>query len=389
MENSLLSVIIPVYNVEKYLEQCINSVISQTYSNIEVILINDGSTDASGKICDYYAKIDKRVKVFHQDNQGVVKARNVGIRNSNGEYITFVDADDWIDEDMYEQMLKRGCGYDLISSGGTVEYPNVEQGTCRYDKFPDGNYSSNQELQFIWENLIYFNNSNEWSWSFTSIWNKIFKKRLIEPIYMKQNENIKIGEDMVFLYKSVLACKSICVMHKSFYHYRMRETSAVHSVNKYYLCNINWLYIELEKEFNKHIYRDVLIYQLEKLVRELIDRALNYYMGFRSASRKIIHKLTDIEDIKGKKVVIYGAGRVGKDYYLQLKQVDCEIVLWVDKNYQNCNEEIAVSDVTEIRSVDYDYIIIAVKRKELADSIKNQLNELDVLDTKILWEKPY
>lgn len=389
MKNSLLSVIIPVYNMEKYLEQCIKSVISQTYSNIEVILINDGSTDASGEICNYYANLDERVKVFHQENQGVVKARNLGIRHSNGEYITFVDADDWIDEDMYEQMLKKGRGFDLISSGMIFEFPNVEQGSVCYDKLPEGDYLSNQEMQFIWENMIYLKNSNERSWSFTSLCNKIFKKKLIESIYIKQNENLKIGEDMVFLFEFILDCKNICIMHKSFYHYRIREKSTVHSVNKYYLCNINWLYIELEKEFNKHIYKDVLIYQLEKLVKELVDKGLNYHMGFGINSKKIIYKLPFTKLLRKKKVILYGAGCVGKDYYTQLKQVDCEIVLWVDKNYQNCNEEMAVSDVTEIRSVDYDYIIIAVKRKELADSIKNQLNELDVLDTKILWEKPY
>ena len=100
----LISVIVPVYNTEKYLDRCIQSILSQTYSNIEILLIDDGSTDSSGAICDKYAEQDSRVRVFHKANGGVSSARNMGLDKAKGTWFTFVDSDDWIDMDMYEQM---------------------------------------------------------------------------------------------------------------------------------------------------------------------------------------------------------------------------------------------------------------------------------------------
>lgn len=106
MENPLITVIIPVYNVEKYLQRCLDSVIAQTYQNLEIICIDDGSTDCSGEICEQYAIKDERVKVFHQENQGVSAARNKGLDMASGEYIAFVDSDDYILKDMYAKMMR-------------------------------------------------------------------------------------------------------------------------------------------------------------------------------------------------------------------------------------------------------------------------------------------
>ncbi len=132
-DNVLVSVIVPVYNVEKYLEECVNSLTSQTYSNLEILLIDDGSTDGSGNICDSLAKEDARIRVFHLQNGGVSNARNFGIENAKGEYLSFVDSDDWVDLDMYEKMVQKiqlkSCeevdavfcmfAYEHFSGGGT------------------------------------------------------------------------------------------------------------------------------------------------------------------------------------------------------------------------------------------------------------------------------
>src|SRR5574344_1670943 len=104
--NPLISVIIPIFNAEKYLNRCIDSIISQTYHNLEVILLDDGSTDNSGNICDEYALKDSRIRVIHQSNKGLVATRQVGISIAKGEYIAWVDSDDWIALDTYEQMCK-------------------------------------------------------------------------------------------------------------------------------------------------------------------------------------------------------------------------------------------------------------------------------------------
>ena len=123
MKEELISVIVPIYNVEQYLEKCIESIISQTYKNLQIILIDDGSNDKSGKICNKYAEKDKRVVVIHKENAGVSEARNTGLDNAKGEWITFVDADDWIEEEycqrLYNLVIETNsdvalCGYNRV-----------------------------------------------------------------------------------------------------------------------------------------------------------------------------------------------------------------------------------------------------------------------------------
>ena len=127
MRTPLISVIIPVYNVEKYLHRCLDSVIAQTYQNIEIICVDDGSIDESGRICNQYAVRDARIKVIHQENQGLSAARNRGLDAAEGEYIAFVDSDDYILEDMYKKMLDKLLNY------------NVDLCVCQWQyEFSDG-----------------------------------------------------------------------------------------------------------------------------------------------------------------------------------------------------------------------------------------------------------
>ena len=111
-EENKISVIVSIYNIEKYIQRAVESICAQTYSNLEIILVDDGSTDSSGRICDEYAKKDNRIRVIHKKNGGLSSARNEGIKAATGEYIAFVDGDDWVDKSMYEDMLKAMYTYD-------------------------------------------------------------------------------------------------------------------------------------------------------------------------------------------------------------------------------------------------------------------------------------
>lgn len=144
--NDLISIIVPVYNVEKYLNKCIDSIINQTYKNIEIILVDDGSTDNSGKICDEYLLRDSRIKVIHKNNGGLSSARNEGINISSGEYIGFVDSDDWVEPNMYEEMYKKilYSNADIVDCGYWKEYENKSI-----------KYISANEVKFCGENLLH------------------------------------------------------------------------------------------------------------------------------------------------------------------------------------------------------------------------------------------
>lgn len=121
----LISVIVPVYNVEEYLTKCIDSIINQTYTNLEIILVDDGSTDRSLKICNEYLQKDARVKVIHKENGGVTSARKAGLLQAAGEYVTYVDGDDWLERDAYSVIYERGIkfGVDMVQTGVIAEFP--------------------------------------------------------------------------------------------------------------------------------------------------------------------------------------------------------------------------------------------------------------------------
>lgn len=179
----LISVIIPVYNSEKYLERCLQSVLQQTHSNIEVILINDGSTDSSGEICDRFCQKDDRVKVIHKKNGGQAQARNRGLDIACGEYIGFMDNDDVIEPNMFEVLLKNALREEVLISGCSTmtAYPNGETEN-RFDKLESG-IKSGKELIL---NILY---QNELSWG--TVWNKIFHKTLKEDLYFQEGKELE------------------------------------------------------------------------------------------------------------------------------------------------------------------------------------------------------
>lgn len=212
MKAALISVIVPVYNVEKYLHKCINSILNQTYKNLEIILIDDGSTDNSGKICDEYALKDNRIKVIHKENGGLSSARNAGLDICSGDYIGFVDSDDYIAEDMYEylyvNLIKNNA--DVAMCNYWIENNlNTEIADSSLEKFILNNKSN--ILKFHLEHGMFF-----------PVWNKIFKKEIIKNIKFPIGLN---AEDVFILIDWINNCNKIVFGNDCKYFYLKRETS--------------------------------------------------------------------------------------------------------------------------------------------------------------------
>lgn len=202
MENPLISVIVPIYNVEKYLERCVNSIINQTYQNLEIILVDDGSPDNCGKICDEYAKIDSRIKVIHKENEGQSKARNDGLDIASGKYITFVDSDDWLELDTYNWFVTAIkdndiaiCGHRTVSKECEIVVDIFE------DKFLDN--------EALWEEVLGKLNN--------AVWNKLFKAELLKDI--RFSTEILHGEDLFFTLEYIKKCKSGVINKTPKYNY--------------------------------------------------------------------------------------------------------------------------------------------------------------------------
>ncbi len=215
--NVLVSVIVPVYNVEKYLVRCIESILAQTYTNLEILLIDDGSTDSSGKMCDEYAEKDSRIRVIHQENQGLAEVRNVGIRKAKGEWIQFVNSDDWIDAETIETCyrLSQEYGADIVSF--IIQSERAYGKSLSVDSFSPKLMSSTEALSLIlWSKYIT-----------ASSCNKFAKKDLFSGVEYPRG---KLFEDIHTVYKYVSKAKNVLCTDHPFYHCLQRSGSITHSV---------------------------------------------------------------------------------------------------------------------------------------------------------------
>ena len=217
-----ISIIIPVYNVEKYLENCIQSILNQTFKNFELILVDDGSTDKSGEICDKYEKIDSRIKVIHKNNGGLSSARNAGLDIASGKYIGFVDSDDSIHSRMYEIL------YDLIKKH------KVDISCCnyKYTYSTCNEYNSDIEsTDFIEMNNIQAINNlydKEIGVSLVVAWNKLYSKHLFDDI---RYEVGRIHEDEFIAHRILYKCKKIAYTNNELYYYLQREGSIMSQIS--------------------------------------------------------------------------------------------------------------------------------------------------------------
>ena len=209
-----ISIIVPVYKVEEYLPRCIDSILAQTFTDFELILIDDGSPDNCGKICDEYARKDDRIKVFHIENGGVSNARNTGIDEAMGEYISFVDSDDVIHPQYYEIMLKNVEDADIVY----CEYKKFTN-ECVFEKI------DNCEIEVFNGNDIFSNPIL----SFYNVWNKIIRKSLLDN--HRFNINIKNAEDSLFAFDLLTKCNKVVYVKHKMYGYFIRQTGAVGSID--------------------------------------------------------------------------------------------------------------------------------------------------------------
>ncbi|WP_342042982.1 glycosyltransferase [Bacillus sp. OTU2372] len=215
-----ISVIIPVYKVEKFLPRCIESIIKQTYKNLEIILVNDGSPDKCGEICDYYAMKDSRIKVIHKENGGLSDARNVGLDNTTGEYISLIDSDDFIHVKFYEILME------LILKN------DADIAQCEFQKVfdEDNNYIDKTKQNLLINHEVnYFNNLealyNLYSNNYVSavvVWNKLYKKELFSDIRFPKG---KLHEDEYTTYKLLYNTKKLITTSFKLYYYLQRTNS--------------------------------------------------------------------------------------------------------------------------------------------------------------------
>lgn len=224
----LLSVIVPVYNAEKYLNQCIDSVLRQTFKDFEMILVDDGSNDSSSKICDDFSALDSRVSVIHKENGGHTSARNAGLKRAIGKYVAYVDSDDWIEPEMFSVMMSAiqteqldmvCCQYSVENAYNTIPYMmNWDSGIYR-----------KEDIKQLKQNILCYKDRCDFGIA-PSVWGKIFEREKLLPVQMQVPEIIRMGEDVAVTVPYILSCDSIQILNQNFYHYRMNSVSITHTL---------------------------------------------------------------------------------------------------------------------------------------------------------------
>ena len=255
----LFSIVVPVYGVEKYIHRCVDSILNQTYTDFELILVDDGSKDNCPKILDEYAEKDQRIKVIHKENGGLVSARKAGVAVASGEYIVSIDGDDWVKENYLEVFAEaiNNKPADVVCCGWIIANPNknIERKVC----VKEGYYDRERLNQKIMPILLSDENGNDYP---TMHWAKAIKRELLSPVLFAMDDRIIIGEDITCIVPCIYKCKDLYVMAESTYYYRYNPTSLTKSKKAFNMYEPKMRYQliesqvdEITPDFRAQIYR--------------------------------------------------------------------------------------------------------------------------------------
>lgn len=238
-----ISVIVPIYKVEAYLRQCVDSILAQTYTDLDIVLVDDGSTDNCPAICDAYARKDERVQVVHKPNGGLMSARQAGLRVAKGEYIGFVDGDDWIEPDMYARFAAAITQYAPDMALCEFYYAFEDHNEPSTQHLRRAYYNKEQLAQEIYPTMLY--RAPYYSFGINPCcWSKVFKKELLEQCLYPVTPKVKIGEDAAFTYPCLLAAESLAYVDGYLYHYRNNAQSMTNVYDPTF-CDTVWIPLEI------------------------------------------------------------------------------------------------------------------------------------------------
>ena len=387
--NEIVSVIIPIYNIKNYIRRCIESVIQQTYTNIEIIIVDDGSIDDSGEICKQFVTMDSRIIYIYQGNQGSVGARKTGLLYAKGNYIVFVDGDDYVEkvyvERLYECMVKNDV--DFVHSNYMVNGKN-QKFTKHMHLYKE------RELHLDFRINLLRNYVFEWETEKEiiecNLYGCIYKKKVIYDCYMTLPDSQQYGEDLLCLCNLIMRCRSMMLIPNAYYHYVLREGSLDHSGDfMKALSDKISLYEELKKILTEYQIISALI---DKCQMFFVQKIIGDFRLISSAEiqlkKNYVCEFTDL--LLDKKIILYGAGVVGESLYKQLTNYkNIEIISWMDFNFRNIHSSYREIDNPDlISTLSFDYVVIAVERKSVADEIIDYISQMNV-DKKLLLCQPY
>ena len=379
-----VSVIIPAYNSEQFIKECIESVLASTLEDMEIILVDDGSTDGTGSICDEFAVKYGNISVIHQKNMGQNTARLNGVLAAQGEFIGFVDSDDWIDREMFCTLWKKAIEYnaDMVCCGCIYEKAGSRE--IRYNRLAEGLYDS----EMIWQEVLPYvlafgSNYDQERLIEPHLCDKLFKRELVRRELLDVDKRITWGEDALVTLMCIAESEKMSVLRYAPYHYRVHKDSVSRKNDERALVSYAVLLTELLEHCKKYqiCARQVRWYGITA-ARDMLK------IGLGVQNSKFWQ--FPYHDFAGKtQIILYGAGEVGYCYYVQLaKNSYFSKVIWTDSSYEKQKNDRRICTINEALTTEYDFVIIAVESEKTAMEIKKGLLEKKVLQDKIYWKKP-
>lgn len=375
--NDKISVIVPIYNIDRYLGICIESIINQTYKNLEIILVDDGSPDRCPEICDLYAKKDDRIKVIHKQNGGLVSARKTGILAATGSYVGYVDGDDWIGPGFFETLYATiaTSESDVVCAGFSRDL--FHKSVQFVNAYPAGIYKG-KRLIALQENMLSYGDFYRPGIT-TYVWNKLFKRELLYKFQMHVDDRITIGEDAAVTYPLLMKCKSVYISDCVAYHYRQREDS---------MLKKNDTFVAEQKKL-RYLYEYMKCFA-KNYDGNLIEQVIDYVLGIcimRSGGKLPDDSYSTFnEKYYGKDIVVYSAGTFGQQLVNRFRESQhCRVVAWIDDDYweyRRCCLD--VDPVESILCTRFDYVLIASVDCRVARAAKKRLLDFGISESKVL-----
>ena len=382
--DALVSIIIPVYNLKTYLKKCIDSARNQSYKNVEIILVDDGSIDGSESICDYYAGIDSRIRVVHKENGGLVSARKAGLSISEGKYIVPLDADDWIEADMLMSMIAvmEEKKVEFAQCGLLWEYSD---GTCSdaNDLLMEGEYDLTQKGSKLYKNLFTEETDLAVNGMRLNICSCIFKRELMLKAQGLIDDNLANGEDDACFFAAMLQTEKFYKFEHAYYHSMVRGGSMSRSQQMFDMKQVFTIENIVRPVLKRHKFAEALEPMFNRYLFNLFN---TYSKWFWKHGYERLYLFDSAKLPPNSRIVIYGAGAVGQSYYLGLSD-KYSVAAWIDKK-KNFVHGKKIDRIEVLKNISYDHVVIAVKEKKTAEEIHQELIQLGVDAGQIVWEEP-
>lgn len=386
-----LSVIITVYNCENYIQRCLESVLHQTYSDIEIIVVDDGSSDNSFTICDKMLEHHRQARIVRKMNAGTVSARKAGLDIAKGELVCFIDGDDWIEEEYCENLVAhyaQNKKIDIISSGLFFDYlSNSVDSYVLCDGIEEGCYGREEIEECILPNFVY-DLESETNAITTSVCCKLIKREVAIRAMSRVDEKLTFGEDGVFVLSLLMEANYIYVINQAFYHYEQHADSQNRKFEmksfEQLLALKKCMYSIAEEMQRKSRIQEQIDYYVEAYLKAIEKNIL----GIEVSSQVFCFPNMEIEN--GSNIIIHGAGKVGKQFVKYVKKSgQYRLVAWTDKkSLEKFRRNDEPCSINEIKSLHYDVVILAAVDEKVRKQMKKELMQYGVPEHKIISNKP-